>query len=110
MALPAGILREKITIESPSETRNDFGESVQTWEEFATRYASIESVGYFEQQRRQQLGGTSTHVLRMRYTPGLTGAMRVRWDTRGGRILYISSIVERGFREEHELQCEEQAS
>lgn len=108
--LPAGSLREKVTIESPVETRNDFGESVQAWEEFATRYASVEPVGYFEQNRRQQLGGTVSHVVRMRYTPGLTGAMRLRWDSRGGRILYISSVVERGYREEHELQCDEVAS
>jgi SPP1 family predicted phage head-tail adaptor len=108
--LPAGYLREKVTIESSTETRNEFGESVQAWQEYATRYASVEPVSYFEQNRRQQVGGTVSHVVRMRYTPGLTGAMRLRWDSRGGRLLYISSVVERGFREEHELQCEEQVS
>jgi hypothetical protein len=36
--------------------------------------------------------------------------MRIRWTSRGDRLLYISSVVERGFREEHELSCEEQAT
>jgi hypothetical protein len=33
--------------------------------------------------------------------------MRLRWQSREDRILYISGIVERGHRQEHELQCEE---
>jgi hypothetical protein len=36
--------------------------------------------------------------------------MRIRWDSRDGKILYVSSAVERGRREEHELTCEEQAT
>jgi hypothetical protein len=41
---------------------------------------------------------------------GITGKMRVRWKSRGDRYLYISSVVERGSREEHELTCEEKAT
>jgi len=108
--LPAGILRETVTIQEASLTRNDFGESVQEWNDVATRRASIEAMSYSEQSRRSQVGGVVSYMVRLRYTAGLTGAMRLRWDSRGGRILYISSVVERGNREEHELTCEEQAS
>lgn len=110
MPLPAGILRETVTVEYPTESRNELGESVQTWHEFATRRASVVADGYAEMARRQQIGGMASHTVRMRYLPGLTGKMRIRWDSRGGRILYISSVVEKGFREEHELSCEEQAT
>lgn len=110
MTLPAGILREYVTIERPLEERNTLGESVQTWSDFADRWASIEAISYLEQSRRGQIGGSVSHTVRMRYVPGLTGQMRLRWNSRGGRILYISSVVERGFREEHELQVEEMAT
>jgi len=108
--LPAGILREFVIIESPTEERNALGESVQTWDEFSTRWASIEAISYLEQSRRGQIGGSISHTVRMRYVPGLTGQMRLRWASRGGRLLYISSVVERGIREEHELQVEELAT
>jgi head-tail adaptor len=108
--LPAGILREFVIIESPTEERNALGESVQTWGEFSTRWASIEAISYLEQSRRGQIGGSISHTVRMRYVPGLTGQMRLRWASRGGRLLYISSVVERGIREEHELQVEELAT
>jgi SPP1 family predicted phage head-tail adaptor len=108
--LPAGILRERVVIEAPTEERNSLGESVQTWDEFATRWASIESISYLEQSRRGQIGGSISHTVRLRYVPGLTGQMRLRWASRDDRLLYISSVVERGVREEHELQVEELAT
>lgn len=108
--LPAGILRERVTIQAPTLTRNDYGESVQSWQDVAIRRASVEAMSYSEQSRRAQVGGVVSHMVRMRFLPELTGAMRLRWDSRGGRILYISSVVERGNREEHELTCEEQVS
>jgi SPP1 family predicted phage head-tail adaptor len=110
MPLPAGILRETVVIETPQETRNALGESVQTWSTFATRRASVVADSYQEMERRQQIGGMISHTVRMRYVEGLTGKMRLRWTSRGDRILYISSVVERNFREEHELSCEEQAT
>jgi len=110
MALQAGILQEKVVIEAPTEARNAFGETTLTWGTFATRWAHIEATGYSEQARRQQIGGMVSHVVRMRYVPGMTGKMRLRWTSRGDRLLYISSVVEKGRREEHECQCEEQAT
>lgn len=110
MAIPAGILREVFAIESPTETRNALGESVQVWQEEGRRYGSYEAVSYSEQTRRGQIGGSSSATVRIRYFPGLTGKHRLRWISRDGRVLYISSVIERGFREEHELAVEEQVT
>jgi head-tail adaptor len=110
MPLPAGILREAFVIESPTEARNELGESVQTWSTFATVRGSYEATTYFEQSRRGQIGGTVSATVRVRYVPGVTGAMRLRWVSRGDRLLYISGVVERGHREELELSVEEQAT
>jgi len=107
MPLPAGILREKVVIEEASETRNALGESSQTWATLTERWAELRAVSYSERQDNNQTGGTISHAVRMRYVPGLTGKMRLRW---GSRLLYISSVIERGDREEHELDCEERAT
>jgi SPP1 family predicted phage head-tail adaptor len=110
MALPAGILRETIVIEQQSTARNSLGESVATWSTFANRRASVEAIGYAEQERRKQIGGTGTFTVRCRYVPDLTGKMRVRWASRSNRILYITSVVERDNMGHHELSCDEKAT
>lgn len=107
MAIPAGILRETIIVEEQQETRNDLGEAEVTWATFATRRAAVESISYSEQERQRQIGGTGTFVVRCRYVDGITGKMRLRWSSRGDRILYIASVVERNNRDEHELTCDE---
>jgi len=103
----SGPLREVVVIEAPVESRNALGEAVQTWETFAVRRASVEEVGYSESIRRQQSGGELSHTVRCRFVPGVRGAMRVRWQSRGDRVLWIAGIVERGHRQEHELACME---
>lgn len=110
MGIPAGILREKFVIEAPAETRNLVGESVQTWSTIGERLGSYEAQAYIEQDRRGQIGGSVTATVRIRYFPGLTGGHRLRWVSRDNRLLFISSVVERGNREEHELTVEEQAT
>jgi hypothetical protein len=84
MGLPSGLLREVFAIESPTETRNSLGESVQSWSEVGRVYGSYEAVSYSEQQ--------------------------LRWVSRGDRLLYIAAVVEKGAREEYELTVEEQAT
>lgn len=110
MALPAGIMRELFAIEQATETRNAVGETVQTWAEAGRRWGSYEAISYSEQARRDQVGGSVSAVVRMRFFDGLTGNHRLRWLSRGGKILTISGVIERGHREEHELAVEEQAT
>ncbi len=107
MAIPAGILRETIVIEQQSETRNSLGEAEISWSTFATRRAAVESISYSEQERQKQIGGSASFTVRCRYVDGITGKMRVRWASRSDRILYISGVVERNNRDEHELSCDE---
>ena len=110
MPIPAGILREKIVIEQQTETRNAFGEATSSWSTFATRRASVESISYSETQKQNRIGGSATWIVRCHYVEGLTGKMRVRWASRGNRYLYVSSVVERGVRNEHEITCEEKTT
>ena len=110
MPIPAGLLRERFAIEEPTETRNEMGESVQEWSEVGQRMGSYEAISYVEQERRSQVGGSVSATVRIHYFPGLTGRHRLRWISRGDRYLYVSSVVERGFQDEHELTVEELAT
>lgn len=110
MALPSGLLSEVFVVERPVRSRNEAGESVETWETVRQVYGSYEATSYFEQARRGQIGGGISATVRIRYVDGLAGDMRLRWPARGDRLLYISSIVERGRRHELELTVEETAS
>jgi len=110
MAIPAGSLRETVVIEKQSETRNAFGEATSSWSTHATRRAAVESISYSETQQQNRVGGSAKWVVTCHYVEGVSGKMRIRWKSRGDRYLYISSVVELGTRQEHELTCEEKAT
>jgi SPP1 family predicted phage head-tail adaptor len=110
MAIPSGILTEVYEIEEPVSTRNAAGESVTTWEAVRQVYGSYEQVTFSEQARRGQIGGSLQATVRIRYVAGIGSHMRLRWVSRGDRILMIAGVVERGRREEIELTVEEQAA
>lgn len=106
--LPAGILRELVVIEVARQERNEVGEAVQTrWDEIGRRRAAIEQSAGGEAQQMHQTAGTKSWFVRMRYCEPLASGMRLRWASRNDRILYVSSVIERGNREEHEVYAEE---
>ena len=82
MSIAAGRLRESVSIQTPTEAQNSFGESEQTWTTHTLRRCSIESVSSSEVIRHQETAGAVTHKVRMRYVSGLTGAMRIKWEDR----------------------------
>jgi len=107
--ISSGTLREKVSIQIALQDRNALGEPVDTWAEVATRWASVEAVAYSERDRMARISGTTSYTVRMRFLDGLTAEMRLIWTSRSNRVLYISSIIEKNNREEHELTCEEVA-
>ena len=100
----AGSLRERVTVQQASESRNALGETVLSWSTFATRSASVEGVSARESLAFGQQQIDVTHRVRMRYLTGLTQSMRIHWR---GRTLEIVSLLEHNNRSEHELLCQE---
>lgn len=99
-----GKLRERITIQQATETRNALGESVQTWVTFAERWASVEGLSGREVLLTGQQQTEVTHRVRLRYADGFKSTMRILWR---GRVLEITSLLEHGHRSEHEALCTE---
>jgi SPP1 family predicted phage head-tail adaptor len=98
--LKAGIMDQKAEIQTPTEGVNSIGEPTFTYSAFATRWIALLPLSGAERVASLQNEGTVTHRVRMRYTSGLKPTMRVVSE---GRTFEISSVVERGRREEHEL-------
>jgi SPP1 family predicted phage head-tail adaptor len=108
--LPSGILTEVFELEQPVVERNEAGESVTTWETVRRLFGSYEALSFSEQARRGQIGGSIQATVRTHYFADVASNMRLRWVSRGERILMIASIVERGRPDELELTVEEQAT
>ena len=104
MALDAGTLRERVTVQQASENRNRLGESISEWATFATVWASVNGVSAREYLLAGQQQVDISHRVKMRYLTGLTPKMRLVWR---GRTLEIISILEHENRSVHELMCQE---
>lgn len=100
----AGSLRERVTVQQASESRNALGETVLSWATFAERWASVEGVSSRESLAYGQQQISVSHRVRLRYLAGLTQSMRIVWR---GRTLEIVSLLEHWNRSEHELLCQE---
>jgi len=99
-----GRLRERITIQAATETRNAIGEVVQSWATFAERWASVDGLSSREVLLQGQQRTEISHRVRLRYVDGFKSTMRILWR---GRVLEITSLLEHGNRSEHEALCTE---
>ena len=102
--IDAGKMRERVTVQIASGSTNTLGETVLTWNNSTSVWASVEGVSAREALALGQQETAVTHRLRLRYLPGLTQQMRFAWR---GRTLEIVSLLEHGNRSEHEAICEE---
>jgi SPP1 family predicted phage head-tail adaptor len=101
----AGKLRERVTVQIASGSTNTLGETVLTWSDSTSVWASVEGLSARESLTAGQQDTTVSHRVRLRYLPGLTNKMRFSWR---GRTLEIISLLEHNSRSEHEAICQEQ--
>jgi SPP1 family predicted phage head-tail adaptor len=102
--ISSGLLRERVTIQAPTEQQNQFGEATVTWSDVATVWASVQGLSAREYLAAQQVDSVITHKIRIRFFEGLTHSHRIVWR---GRIMEISSVLERETRTVHEILAKE---
>ena len=107
--IDVGKMRHRITFQSFSGAVDSFGDPLQgddsQWTDVATLWAAIDPVSGKEFYVVQQSQSEVTHKVRCRYLPGLTTAMRIKYD---GRLFKIISILD--WEERHEsllIMCKE---
>jgi len=101
----AGTLKDRVTIQSVTETRSSSGQVNETWGTFATRWASVEPLQGREFFESQQVNADVTTRVRLRYLEGVTPKMRVLYKTRTFNITSVVNVEERSI--ETQLLCTE---
>jgi SPP1 family predicted phage head-tail adaptor len=95
---PAGLLRQRITIQVPSLVSDNRGGGVYQWSDVATVWAQIKTYTASDYRNREQfqesqLRAKNEFLITMRYTPDtITTAMRVLWNGFSLEILAITNI------------------
>lgn len=100
----AGLMRERITLESPSEVRSRSGETRLTWSTLATVWASVDGLNTKDIMQAQQANVMATHRIRCRYRSDVNHKQRIQWR---GRTMEIASVTDRGNREYLEILARE---
>jgi SPP1 family predicted phage head-tail adaptor len=105
----SGKLKEYVTIEKPSTSQDSLGKP-NGWVAFASNLPAEvqDQSGRETYLAAQRFVDQVSHVVKIRFLPGINGNMRVLWN---GRILQIQAVLQPdGKRIEHRLICLESAS
>lgn len=87
--MQAGRLRHRLTIESPTETRDALGQAVASWTTFAQVWGDFMPLSGRERFLSQQTHAEVTARAVIRYLAGLTEKMRIVFDGDAWEILHI---------------------
>lgn len=90
MAIMAGILRHRITIQTPTYGQDASGGVTMTWSDVKTVWAEITPLQGREYWEAQQVNAEIQGKIRMRYFNGLNPAMRVKF---GDRYFHFESVI-----------------
>lgn len=91
----AGRLKHRITIEQPTNSQSSTGASTASWSTYLTRRASQEPLAGREKLASSEaFFGEADYRFTMRYTSGVTKAMRISWDSRTFDITAVNHILD----------------
>ncbi|HMR01767.1 MAG TPA: phage head closure protein [Candidatus Competibacter phosphatis] len=92
--MQTGRLRERLTIQQETVTRDDSGEELKSWSTLATVWGQVTPGASSERflASAGQRVAEVTHTARIRYRTGITPKMRIVWEST--RILEILSVVD----------------
>lgn len=86
-------LRRKITVQNVAESKDSYGQPIETWSTYAIRYADVLPSSGREYVTAQQRYAEEITLLRLRYdstTKNISPKMRVKY---GDRFLNIESAL-----------------
>lgn len=92
--MQTGRLRERVTIQAESVTRDASGEELLAWVDETTVWASVTPGASSERflASAGQRVAEVTHTVRIRYKTGITPKKRLLWEST--RILEILSVID----------------
>ena len=104
--IPAGTLRQRITIQQSTDSQDATGQPIRTWANVISGVpARVESVAGGETVRGRQVMAQTTTLLTTRWMSGITPSMRIVFCNRTLGILRVNDPV--GDRRELRIECKE---
>jgi SPP1 family predicted phage head-tail adaptor len=104
MSLDIGKMRERVTIQSPSEVRGRSGQTTLEWSNLVAVWASVEGLSSRDIMQAQQANVMATHRIRIRHRDDVTHTHRIVWRN---RTMEIASVTDRMGREVLEVLARE---
>lgn len=102
----AGELRRRVTIQQRAATQDTFGGQSTSWTDWQTNVpCAIQPLAGRELMAARAVNAETTHMIDMRYMPGLTAAMRILYGTRVFNIVSVVNVEERN--REHQIMASE---
>lgn len=89
-----GDLRHRVVLEEAARTPDGGGGAIEAWQEITTLWAAISPVSGQERARHEAVEATFTHIITLRYRPGVQPDMRLRKDSRIFNIRAIRNLKE----------------
>jgi SPP1 family predicted phage head-tail adaptor len=90
-----GEFRHVITVQRNAFTQNSFGEVTDNWIDVQTCRAGIYPLSGREFFNVETVNSEVSHKVNMRYLPGITPDMRIKFGQRAFRIISIVNFQER---------------
>lgn len=91
----SGSLRNKIIFQLQTDTQDDFGQPIQSWNDILTTWASINPISGKESFLANQKYSTVSHKLKVRYSTLMSVKQRIKYGTRYFNIINILDFEER---------------
>ena len=96
MPIRAGRLRNRVTIQTSTESRSTHGDLERTWTTFKTVWASISPVTGREYIEGNAVQAQVSHRITFRHLDGVTPKMRILFGTRVFHVQHVANVDERG--------------
>lgn len=90
-----GEFRHVITFQKLENTQNNYGEPTETWKDILTIRAGIYPLSGREFYAAETVNSEVSHKINIRYMPGLTPDMRIKFVNRYFNIISIINFQER---------------
>jgi len=78
----AGRLRERVTIQTPTQTTTSGGQPIVTWSTHKTKWANVESLTATEKLANNKPEKEVNWKITMRYDSSVTTQMRIQWRSK----------------------------
>lgn len=106
MALRAGVLNKRVTLQTVSNSADGRGGVTETWGDTVTLWAHIEELAGSEAFTGQQIASNLTHRVTLRYRTSVAPQQRLKYGTRILKVISVRNPDQRN--EMLEVMCSEE--